>query len=91
MSAAAAADFRRSPNPCCTHAQRDALLSLSRVGSLVDTKHEPLNTEELSDDQQEDVLDPAAVGRVYGLGGSDTSDTPVEEGAGGAGCAGGGA
>ena len=40
------------------------------------------NTEELSDDDQEDVVDPAAAD-VYGLGGPDTSDTPVEEGAGG--------
>ena len=44
----------------------------------------PQNTEELSDDDQEDVVDPAAAD-VYGLGGSDTSDTPVEEGAGGTG------
>ena len=44
----------------------------------------PQNTEELSGDDQEDVVDPATAD-VYGLGGSDTSDTPVEEGAGGTG------
>ena len=36
------------------------------------------NTEELSDDEKEDVFDPAAAD-VYGLGGSDTSDTLVEK------------
>ena len=43
------------------------------------------NTEEqLSDDGQEDAVDPSAAD-VYGLEGSDTSDKLVEEGAGGAG------
>ena len=45
------------------------------------------NTEELSDDEQEDVVDPAAVD-VYCLGGSDTSDAQVEVGVDCAGCAG---
>ena len=40
------------------------------------------NTEELSDDDQEDVVDPAAAD-VYGFGGPETPDTPAEEGAGG--------
>ena len=48
------------------------------------------NTEKLSDDEQEDVIDPAAAD-VYGLGCSDTSDTPVEAGSDGAGDAGRGA
>ena len=51
------------------------------------------NTDELSGDEQEDVVDPAVadVYSLYCLGGSDTFDTPVEEGAGSAGGAGGGA
>ena len=48
------------------------------------------STEELSDNEQEDVVDSAAQD-VYCLGGSDTSNTLVEEGVGGAGYAGGGA
>ena len=46
------------------------------------------STQELSDDEQEDVVDPAAA-NVYRLEGSGTSDTPVEEDAGGADGAGG--
>ena len=42
------------------------------------------STEELSDDEQEDVVDPAAAD-VYCLGGSYTSNTLMQEGTGGAG------
>ena len=49
------------------------------------------NTEELCDNEQEDVVDPAVVYMsLYCLGGSDTSETLVEEDAGCAGYMGGG-